>query len=158
MARLRPWTFVLPGQPISWNHSYQIVTRRGRRGKYSTIAKTPAAEAYQQEAVLRIKSAVPSRWKPTGQVRTRFRLFLQRDIDCDNIMKLIHDALETATGVNDSNFLPTVEEKSTRWGKQARVEVTVEDLGSASQGPPTSRITRTRSSSSSASSPSRARS
>lgn len=151
----KPWTFTLPGQPISWNHAYKNIVRHGRRGAYSSRAKTPAAEAYQQAAVAIIKSAMPSGWKPKGQVRITFRLHLQREMDCDNAMKLIHDAIQTATKVNDKYFLPTVEEKSTRWGSKAKVVVTVEDLGSVSQAPRTSRTTRSRSSTSSRSNQSR---
>lgn len=156
MARVKSWGFTLPGQPISWNRSYHIVQRRGRGGRsYGALAKTPEAVAYQNEAIYRIKRAKPAQWKPEGQVRVTFRLFLQREVDCDNVMKLIHDAIEKATGINDKYYLPTVAEKSTRWGKKARVEVIVEDLGSVSQAPRTSSTTRSRSSTSSATSPSR---
>lgn len=159
MGRLTPWSFTLPGQPLSWNRSYRIVTATNKQGRtYPTIAMTPAAKAYKAAAIYIIKSARPSRWKPKGQVRITFRLHLKREVDCDNVMKLIHDAIEEATGVDDKYYLPTVAEKSTRWGKNAKVEVTVEDLGSVSQAPRASRTTRSPSSTSSPTSRSRRRS
>lgn len=123
------WGFRLPGQPISWNAAYRIGYQYGKRGRYLTLIKTPAAERYQDGAVLIIRSAKPSRWQPTGQVRVHFWIYLAKDMDCDNVLKLINDAIETATGVDDINYLPTVEEKSKGWGKNARVEVVIEDLG-----------------------------
>lgn len=130
------WAFTLPGQPISWNRAFRIGYKHGKRGKYLSIIKTPAAEAYQAGAVLIIRSAKPSGWAPKGQVRIHYYLYLGRDMDCDNTMKLINDAIQEATGVDDMRFLLTVEEKSKGWGKKARVEVVVEDLGSPSVGRP----------------------
>ena len=144
------WRFSLPGQPLSWNRAYRIGYQYGKRGRYMTLIKTAEAERFQDEAVLIIRSAKPSGWEPKGQVRIHYWLYLARAIDSDNVLKLINDAIQTATGIDDKYYLPTVEEKTKGWGKKARVEVVVEDLASHSAGRPGSTATLNRSSSSSA--------
>lgn len=130
------WTFTLEGQPPSWNHSYTIVTKYrigtyGGRIPYSSLAKKQKVKDYQEAAIWIIKAAMPHDWKPKGLVRTKFRFYLARDIDCDNILKAVHDALATAIRVDDKMFLPCVIKKETGWPKKhAKVEVIVEDLGS----------------------------
>ena len=147
------WGFTLPGQPPSWNTAYRIITKHGRRGGYQALGKTSEAKRYQIGAANIIRSAKPSRWKPIGQLRIHYWLYLARDMDCDNVLKLINDVIQTATGVDDKWFLPTVEEKTTGWGKKARVEVVIEDHESPYAGRPASSTTPTPSSSSSAVSP-----
>jgi Holliday junction resolvase RusA-like endonuclease len=130
----KPWGFTLRGQPPSWNASYHITkaerTRNdGSRYEYSTLSKRQKIVDYQNDAVLVIRTAKPSRWAPEGQIRVKWRIFLSRNIDCDNVMKAIHDAIEKATGVNDSAFLPCVESKV--WGihpSEARIEITLEEI------------------------------
>lgn len=121
------WSFVLPGQPPSWNDSYRIVRQQGRRGPYMTLAKKQKVIDYQEMAVLLIRSARPRHWDPSGQVRLMYDFHLIRDIDCDNAMKAIHDALQMATGVDDKRFLPCVRSKELV-NVSPRVEVLVEDL------------------------------
>jgi hypothetical protein len=128
------WTFEIPGQPPSWNASYKIV-RRYRDGKapFHTLAKTPDVIAYQSVAKMIIGAARPSRWSPSGQVRIFYWLYLSHDIDCDNIMKAIHDSIQAATGVDDKRFLPCVVSKEIVERSMARVRVIVsEDLASLS--------------------------
>ena len=128
------WSFVLRGQPPSWNQSYHITRQKGTRNdgqpyEFSTLSKRQKVIDYQAYAVLTIRSARPSRWAPEGDVRVTWRIFLTRDIDCDNLMKAVHDSIERATGVNDRRFLPCVESK--KWGvhqTEARIEITVEDV------------------------------
>ena len=125
------WGFVIPGQPPSWNASYRIV-RKFRSGKvpYHTLAKTQKVIDYQAGAKLIIQSAKPSRWRPEGQVRIYYWLYLSRDMDCDNIMKAIHDVIEMATGIDDMRFLPCVMEKTVVPKRDARVVIKVADPAS----------------------------
>jgi Holliday junction resolvase RusA-like endonuclease len=123
------------------------------------LAKRQEVKDYQDRAVPVIRSARPSGWAPVGQVRITYAFYLASDVDCDNMMKAIHDSIQVATDVNDRRFLPCVETKE--WGlppKDARVEVTVEDQGSPFVAPPGSPSTPSPSSTSSSPSPPRPRS
>jgi Holliday junction resolvase RusA-like endonuclease len=94
-----------------------------------TLAKKQKVIDYQEAAIIIIRSMKPRGWAPAGQVRLRYWFHLARDIDCDNAMKAIHDALQIATGVDDKRFLPCVMEKQIGLsGKEALVRVVVEDL------------------------------
>lgn len=139
------WTFEIPGQPPSWNASYKIVRKyRDDRVPFHTLAKKPDVIAYQVAAKMIISAAKPSRWVPPGQVRIFYWLYLSRDIDCDNIMKAIHDSIQAATLVDDKRYLPCVVMKEIVPKSKARVVVVVsEDLGSLSVGPPDWGTTRT---------------
>ena len=132
------WSFTLWGQPPSINDLYVIANRRDRRGRpYKGIGKNPDAQRYHNEAIPIIRTAKPSRWMPVGQVRLRIRLFLLKDIDADNTLKVLSDAIQAATGINDKVFLPCIESKTTGLTlREARVEVVVEELGSTSPSPP----------------------
>ena len=135
------WEVTVWGQPPTTNKMYSAkmrsIWRDGIRMNVPQMVKNSKVEGYQKDAILQIQSARPSRWKPTGFVRLTFRLFLARNIDADNTLKALSDAIQTAIGVNDSWFLPCVESKE--WGlsqRDARVEIVIEDLpGSPSQGP-----------------------
>jgi Holliday junction resolvase RusA-like endonuclease len=143
------WRFEIPGQPPSWNASYRIV-RKFRSGKvpYHTLAKTQKVIDYQTGARLIVASAKPSRWKPEGQVRIWYWLYLSKDIDCDNIMKAIHDVIESVTGVNDAMYLPVVVSKEVGCRKKdAKAVVVVEDPASPLQVAAALAITPTPSSS-----------
>jgi len=131
------WTFEIPGQPPSWNASYKIVRKyRDGRVPYHTLAKKDDVVAYQNAAKMIIGAARPSRWAPEGQVRVYYFLYLSRDIDCDNIMKAIHDSIQAATGVDDKRYLPCVVSKEIVPKPMARVRVIVsEDLESLSVAP-----------------------
>lgn len=139
------WTVVVYGQPPTTNKMYSAkmrsIWRDGVRHNVPQMVKNPKVEKYQTDAVLQIRSAKPSRWKPDGFVRLNFRLYLVRNIDADNTLKALSDAIQIAIGVNDSWFLPCVESKE--WGlspRDARVEIDIEDVpGSPSQGPEPSR-------------------
>jgi len=132
------WSFTLLGQPPSLNDLYEIGYRNDKRGRrYKGIVKNKDAQKYHDDAVLQIRSARPSRWLPTGQVRLRIRLFLAGDIDADNTLKVLSDAIQTATGINDKVFLPCIESKEIGLPpREARVEVDVdESFGSRSLPP-----------------------
>ena len=132
------WGFTLPGQPPSLNDLYEIGYRNDKRGRrYKGIIKNKDAQRYHDDAIPQIRVAKPSRWLPAGQVRLRIRLFLAGDIDADNTLKVLSDAIQTATGINDKVFLPCIESKVTGLPpKEARVEVEIEELfGSPSPVP-----------------------
>jgi Holliday junction resolvase RusA-like endonuclease len=156
------WAVTVWGQPPTTNKMYSAkmrsMWRDGVRFNVPQMVKNPKVEKYQTDAVRQIQSAKPSRWKPDGFVRLTFRLYLARNIDADNTLKALTDAIQIAIGVNDSWFLPCVESKE--WGlspRDARVEIEVEDIpGSPSQGPVPSR-TGPLSRSSTSSRPSRTR-
>lgn len=138
------WRFEIPGQPPSWNASYKIVVRyrqtaTGGSVPFRTLAKKEPVLEYQATARLIVRSRMPSRWKPrTEQVRILYWLYLSHDMDCDNIMKAIHDVIEAATGVNDMRFLPCVlEKKIVPKGREKVVVEVRDDLDSLSVGPPT---------------------
>lgn len=127
------WSFVIPGQPPSWNKSYHIVTqyRRRRDGGnqgYSTLAKVQTVIDYQNRAIPLIRSARPSHWAPEGQIRVIWDIYLGHDVDCDNLMKCVHDAIETATNINDGRFLPCARSKTIGVSpREARIEITIVD-------------------------------
>jgi len=122
------WRVTIPGQPVSVNHQYQNVYRKDKRGRtYKGRALTPEAKKYFEDAVLVVQAARPSRWKPAGQVRVIYDLFLQRSIDSDNL-KIVGDAIAVATGIDDSRFLVCTRSKQVGLSpSQARIEVTIED-------------------------------
>jgi hypothetical protein len=136
------WTFTLPGQPPSLNDLYEIGYRYDRRGRrYKGIVKNEDARLYHDGAIPQIRAAKPSRWAPVGQVRLRIRLFLANDIDADNTLKVLSDAIQAATGINDKVFLPCIESKVIGLPpREARVEVEVEDLSGLPSPVPESSI------------------
>lgn len=99
------WSVTIPGQPPSWNHLY--IRRRGTSG----LAKAAGVETFQTNVVYLVRSARPSGWRPEGFVRVNYRLFLKRDIDADNILKALNDAIARALGTDDRYFLPCVQSK-----------------------------------------------
>jgi len=120
------WTVTILGQPPSVNDIYDIVWRYDNRGRrYKGIGKTARATKYQQDAVLQMRSARPSRWAPTGYVRLSYRFYLGNEADLDNLKKLLHDALQEATGVDDTWFLTTDQFKRMVPMREARVEIDI---------------------------------
>lgn len=124
------WTAIILGQPPSVNDIYGIVWRYSASGRrYKGIGKKKTAVAYQNDATKQFASARPSHWKPRGFIRLTYRFYLNRDADCDNLKKLLHDALQDATGINDTWFLTTDQLKVKVPGREARVEIDIEELG-----------------------------
>ena len=131
------WTVTIFGQPPSVNDIYGIVWRYSSDGRrYKGIGKKDTATKYQNDAVLQFASSKPSHWRPAGFIRLTYRFYLANDADCDNLKKLLHDALQSATGINDTWFLTTDQFKTKVSKGQARVEIDIseEDPGSPSQG------------------------
>jgi Holliday junction resolvase RusA-like endonuclease len=123
------------GQPPSVNDIYAPVWRYDRRGrKYKGIGKKAEADKYQRDAQLQFQSARPSHWNPEGFIRLTYRFYLANDADCDNLKKLLHDALQAATGINDTWYLSTDQLKVKVPRKEARVEIDIAPE-SASPGP-----------------------
>lgn len=144
------WGFVVEGQPVSWNSAYRVgmVRRTGRGGRLRldalgrpvdkrTIVKTDEAKAYVDLVTYRARRAVPRDWSPIGLVVIELYYYLGRDVDCDNVMKLVDDGIQAATGVNDQWFLPRAMSKTTGLRpNERRIEVIVDDGASPSVAPP----------------------
>ena len=91
------------------------------------IAKNKAVLEYQVLAAHFVRLARPSSWvPPAGYFPIHYSFYLRRDIDCDNAMKALNDAIAGALGINDSRFLPCVRSKNVNSKEpNPRVEVTV---------------------------------
>jgi Holliday junction resolvase RusA-like endonuclease len=76
------------------------------------MTKAAGVEQYQNDIIWLCRSARPSGWKADGQIRISFAFHLHRDADCDNLLKVIQDAVAGALGINDRVFLPCVTEKT----------------------------------------------
>ena len=128
LDRPRGWAVALPGQPPSTNHMY-VIGRGFRRGgiAYPKMVKVDAVVAYQQMTTLITRLAKPREWKWDGGLLVlEFGFYLVDNIDCDNAMKAVCDAISDAIEVNDKWFLPRAMSKV--WGLKpadARVEVTI---------------------------------
>jgi Holliday junction resolvase RusA-like endonuclease len=120
------FSFRVPGQPPSWNTSYRmrkanVKDRFGqpvigddlRKKTVSRLFKTDEARSYQDGVQMIARTARPSGFAPKGQIVVAYTFMLKRDMDCDNIMKMLNDAIAKALGVNDSRFLPVVLGKGT---------------------------------------------
>ena len=114
---------------MSVNHIYVPVFRYDHYGRrFKARALSAEAQAYFDGAVYLIRAARPVAWSPAGQIRVVFDLYLHRSVDSDNAMKLVSDAIEAATGINDSRFLHCTRSKTTRLPlSQARIEVEIDD-------------------------------
>jgi Holliday junction resolvase RusA-like endonuclease len=130
-------TFIIPGAPPSVNHSYRPVKVRNKTGGTSLrMAKADSVLAYQTLVAHLVRLARPPRWQlPEGYIRVRYAFYLRRDIDCDNAMKALNDAIAGALGVNDKRFLPCVTSKTVSPKEDPRVEVELSPFDSSS--PPT---------------------
>lgn len=119
------WTVSLPGQPPSVNALYRATIRTDRSGRsYPGIIKSDRARAYHDAAIWLIRAARPGRWKPEGMIRIQLSLYLANDIDSDNTIKTISDAVQTALGIDDKRFLWCVHSKEVGLPRsQARVEL-----------------------------------
>ena len=102
------FSFVMPGQPPSWNHMYRWTTKNVGDRTIRIQVKTEEANLYQAQLTMVARSAKPSDFAPAGQVIVAHEMSLGRDLDADNVMKAVHDALAIALGINDKLFLPVV--------------------------------------------------
>ena len=122
------WSFTLEGQPPSWNHSYHDVIIRPRNGvPFRTKAKTSEALQYQNDVGWIVRTARPSGWVPTPQVRLIYDFAFGRPMDADNAMKMLNDAVAHALGIDDKTFLPCARSLTTGNAKPS-VTVTIEDV------------------------------
>lgn len=124
------WSVTIPGQPVSWDHAYKTGRVPARGGvMIHRPVKTEKASTYQQDAQLIVQAAAPSGWAPPGRVRMIVDLFLAHDMDDDNAMKLLRDAVQRATGVDDMKFLSCTRRKEVVDDpRDARIVLTFEDL------------------------------
>jgi hypothetical protein len=119
------------------NHAYEPQTayrktRAGANVPYTRIGKNEAATAYQYAAALIVGTARPSGWTwQGGYLRLVYRFYLSRDADCDNLLKILNDAIARKIDVNDRWFLPMVMSKRIVREHEARVEVTIIQEGDA---------------------------
>lgn len=128
------WRFVIPGQPLSWNHAYKRVSYRSRQpdGSLKTLnrmGKADGVEEWQNGIIQIAKTARPSGWThpENTNVRIRYRFYTNPFIDTDNMKKLINDAIAKALGINDKWFLTCdVVSIKTKDGLQ-RVEVEIDN-------------------------------
>jgi Holliday junction resolvase RusA-like endonuclease len=124
------WTVTIP-KPPSVNALYRVVMRTARDGRrFHGIAKTEEGVRFHEDSAWIIKAAPRNGWKPpeTGFIRVKIRLFLQRDIDSDNVLKAVSDALQVGIGVDDSRFLWCIQSKQIGVPKaDARIELEVSD-------------------------------
>ena len=100
--------FTMPGQPPSWNHMYRWTTKTVAGKQIRIQVKTNEANLYQSQLSMVARAARPSDFQPKGQIIVAYEMLLARDLDADNVMKAVHDALAVALGINDKLFLPMV--------------------------------------------------
>jgi len=124
------WGFTLWGQPPSVNRMYEPAWKTANDGRmYKGKRLSDVAAKYRDDAVLIIQAAKPSGWAPEGQVRIYWAFYLNNETDCDNAMKLIHDAIQKATGIDDKRYLPCVLSKEIRLpARKVRVEIIVDEV------------------------------
>lgn len=122
-------TFVVsvPGIPPSVNHMYEPRLVTTGTGSYMSRKKTSGVEEYQVTAALFVQNALPKAWRRAlaehdGYIRIRYWFYLKRDIDCDNALKALNDAIAKALRVDDKRFLPCVVDKYTGV-KEPRVDL-----------------------------------
>jgi Holliday junction resolvase RusA-like endonuclease len=106
----------------------QIILRRGADAPFRSVKKDSKVAAYQVAATYMTKTSRPRGWepKPGQQLRIYLDFQLQRDADCDNLMKALLDAIAMALNVNDRVFLPCTRSK-TIGSKDPKVTVEIDD-------------------------------
>lgn len=123
---------------MSWNRSYRsrVVTVRDRfgtvmhtaKGKPVTrggLYKTDDAKAWQDGVRMIARVHRPTDFHPK-QVIVAYDFILARDIDCDNVKKMVNDALAEALELNDRYFY-TADLSKTTGSKDPHMMVTVYD-------------------------------
>jgi len=100
--------FVMPGQPPTWNHMYRWTTKTVNGKQIRIQVKTDEASLYQSQLTMVARAAKPSDFKPVGQVIVAYEMLLDRNLDADNVLKAVNDALAVALDVNDKLFIPIV--------------------------------------------------
>jgi Holliday junction resolvase RusA-like endonuclease len=118
------WWFKVEGQPPSVNRMYTLARTKSTGRPYLT--KSLGVEMYQLVASSACRQARPKDWEPAPKIRLRYMFHVKRDIDCDNAMKALNDAIAIALGVNDRTFLPCTVDKTTG-NKEPHVIVVIEN-------------------------------
>ena len=96
------------------------------------LAKAPGIEHYQAGVTLITRTARPTGWVPGEKIRLRYWFNVGREIDCDNALKAINDAIalairpEASSAKRDSGFLPCVQD-ITIGNKDPHVVVEIEN-------------------------------
>ena len=121
----------IPGQPVSVDHAYKtgsvwIVDRSGNRRSVRRPIITDEAVAWRDTVLTLVRLAKPSKWKAEGQIRISIGLYLSRNIDDDNTLKLIYDGIAAALDRNDRDFVHCVIHKESGLKlKDAHVELEI---------------------------------
>jgi hypothetical protein len=106
----------IPGQPVSVDHAYKtgqvwVTDRSGAQRQIRRPILTDEAKSWRRDVQLLVQNAKPSKWKAEGQIRVTLDLYLFRNIDSDNTLKLIFDGVAAGIGLNDRDFLVCVRSK-----------------------------------------------
>jgi Holliday junction resolvase RusA-like endonuclease len=112
--------FTVEGQPPSVNHMYA-------RTRTGGVRKADGVESYQTGITHIVRTTRPVHFvlPENVYIHIHYAFYLKRDIDCDNLLKALNDAIAIGLGVNDKWFLPCVEFKAIKQ-KEPHVFVTVE--------------------------------
>lgn len=117
----------IPGQPPSRNHSYRIIRIKHRDGtSHQQLGKVPGVEDYQLVVTALVRQATRG-IRLADQIRLRYWFYVKRDVDCDNAMKALNDAIAIGLGVDDKRFLPCAVEKHTKT-KEPHVVVEIAEI------------------------------
>lgn len=104
--------FLMPGQPPTWNHMYRWTTKNVNGKTVRIQVKTDEANLYQSQLTMIARASRPASFQPQNQIIVAYDMYLGRDLDADNAMKAVNDALAVALGVNDKRFLPVCNHKT----------------------------------------------
>jgi Holliday junction resolvase RusA-like endonuclease len=126
------FSFRLEGQPPSGNHRLSPALRwskpkTGEAKPYVGWKRAKGIENFMLYVTVMTKRAIPKDWIPGSKIRVSYLFELDNDMDCDNAMKVISDAIALGLGVDDSRFLPCVLDKTTKH-KDPGVSVFIENL------------------------------
>lgn len=113
------WSVTIPGPIPSTNHIYAYANGH--------VYKKAGVEAFQTIAAHLTRLARPKGWEPARQIRLTYAFNLTRKADCDNLLKMLNDAIAQALGIDDDRFLPCVASK-TLGAKFPFVDIAIENL------------------------------
>lgn len=103
-----------------------IYNKHGMQAFRPRTYKVRSVKEYQQSIVYPIRVAKPTGFAPLGMVYVVYDLFVNRDVDADNVFKAINDTLALVLGINDKLFLSVARSKQTGI-KEPYVTLTVLD-------------------------------
>lgn len=93
------------------NTMYVVARNRSTGRPY--ITKAAGVETYQLIATSACRRARPADWVASERIRVRYAFHVKRDVDCDNALKALNDAIALGLDINDRIILPCVIEKTT---------------------------------------------